>query len=383
MRDSVSESPVRPATSSRQTKPKYQKLLDTLAEQIRSGKFTGGDKLPSEAALVKKFAISRITVGRALRELQHLGLIERVAGSGSFVRRKEEAIERALLFGLLIPDLGETEIFEPICNGIANAPEASDHALLWGHFNGERSRKEEQARDLCRQYLAREVSGVFFAPLEFERDAEKTNRAILAAFQNAKIPVVLLDHRPAKAAEAKRHDLVGINNRQAGYLATEHLIGLGVKRIGFLGYHGSASTVAARMAGYEAALHDHGLPSAEANIALRDEDQIARKVDNGDMQGWVCINDRVAAQLMQSLIAARIRIPQDVRIVGIDDAGYAGLLPVPLTTVRQPCRTIGEAALATMLARIRRPNMPARDFLLDGELVVRLSCGARQAGQAA
>jgi DNA-binding LacI/PurR family transcriptional regulator len=52
------------------------------------------------------------------------------------------------------------------------------------------------------------------------------------------------------------------------------------------------------------------------------------------------------------------------------------LLPVPLTTVRQPAREIGEAALRAMLDRVHRPDLPPRDILLDGELVVRRSCGA-------
>ncbi len=112
----------------------------------------------------------------------------------------------------------------------------------------------------------RKASGVFFAPLEFERDADKTNRAILAALGNASIPVVLLDHRHAPKSEPRRLDLVGLNNRQAGYNATRHLIQFGCTRIGFLGYHGAPSTVAARLSGYEAALRDHGLPLVEADI---------------------------------------------------------------------------------------------------------------------
>jgi len=71
-----------------------------------------------------------------------------------------------------------------------------------------------------------------------------------------------------------------------------------------------------------------------------------------------------------------VRIPQDVRLVGIDDAEFASLLPVPLTTLQQPTRSIGEAALALMLARIARPELPPRDTRLHCELIVRESCGA-------
>jgi DNA-binding LacI/PurR family transcriptional regulator len=361
-------------------KPKYQKLFESLKADIVSGRFKPGQKLPSEAALVNKSGASRITVGRAIRELQNIGLIDRIAGSGTYVRHLGVNDSRPHLFGLLIPDLGETEIFEPICHGIANAPEVSEHALLWGHADTHTS-KAEQAWRLCQQYISRNASGVFFAPLEFETDAEKVNRRILSALKQVHIPVVLLDRRASKAPERNRPDLVGINNRQAGYVATEHLVNLGCKRIGFLGYHGSASTISERMAGYNDALAAHGLRPAidpSAHFAPGHGQPLKwRSNDNfKSVEGFVCVNDRVAGQLMHLLLEQRIRVPEDVRLVGIDDVSYASLLPVPLTTVHQPTREIGEAALRTMLDRIHSPHLPPREVLLDGDLVVRRSCGA-------
>ena len=66
--------------------------------------------------------------------------------------------------------------------------------------------------------------------------------------------------------------------------------------------------------------------------------------------------------------------------VGIDDLEYASLLPVPLTTLRQPTREIGAAAFAAMLDRVSRPDTPVRDILLQTQLVVRRSCGASVEG---
>jgi GntR family transcriptional regulator, arabinose operon transcriptional repressor len=346
-------------------KPKYRQIFDSLKADILSGRFKPGQKLPSEAALVNKTGASRITVGRAIHELQNLGLIDRIAGSGTYVRDLGRDDRRPHLFGLLIPDLGETEIFEPICQGIANAREASEHALLWGHAETHAT-KTQQAWRLCQQYIARKVSGVFFAPLEYESDAEKMNRRIVAAFKQARIAVVLLDRRYCSTPERNRPDLVGINNRQAGYIATQHLIGLGCKRIAFIGYHGAASTIAERAAGYQDALSARGLqPFIESAM---------HPVPSVD--AFVCVNDRIAGELMHVFLARHTRIPEDVRIVGIDDVSYASLLPVPLTTVRQPTREIGEAALGAMLDRIHMPHLPPRELLLDGELVVRGSCGA-------
>jgi GntR family transcriptional regulator, arabinose operon transcriptional repressor len=350
--------------------PKYQQIVDDLTAGIASGQWVRGQKLPSEAMLVKRYATSRITVGRALRELQQHGLIERIAGSGSYVHGGPQDSQFA--FGLLIPDLGETEIFEPICRGIANAPRAGGHALLWGHSDAAGSANGQQALQLCQQYMDRKVNGVFFAPLEFEENARQVNRRILLQLAEAKIPVVLLDRRPADAPEQGRPDLVGINNRQAGYIATEHLIKLGCRKIGFMAYHGSEATINARFAGYRDALLAHGLHDEIEALGHRDGEKAAVE----PLEAYVCINDRVAGQLMHAFLSSNLRIPDDIRIVGIDDVSYASLLPVPLTTVRQPCQAIGEAALATMLDRIDRPYLPARDVLLDGELIVRKSCGA-------
>lgn len=352
----------KPVISDLQLNPKYKQIIDELEQEITAGRFKPGTKLPSEAALVKRFDTSRITIARALRELQNAGIIDRVAGSGSFVRLRE-ARHEGLVFGLLIPDLGEIEVLDSICQGIANAP-GSDHALLWGHASRDEESKENRALELCAQFIRRKVSGVFFAPLEFELTADKTNRKIVTALQDAGIPVVLLDRRAGQRSERTRLDMVGINNWQVGYIATEHLIKLGAKHIGFLGYHAAATTMSARMSGYQDALRDAGLPVAPME-ELNDKATA--------LEAFVCVNDRVAAQFMQSLLQGGNKVPADLRIVGIDDSSFASLLPVPLSTVRQPCHEIGEAALRTMLERIDRPKGPARELLLDGQLIIRKS----------
>ena len=145
--------------------PKYQQVVEVVKNEILSGRYQAGQKLPSEAALVKRFATSRMTVGRALRELRQAGLIQSKAGSGSFVGPAAPGKE-GLLFGLLIPNLGDTEIFGPICQGMSQAPQARKNALLWGNIAPEAETKEEQTWELCQQYISKKVDGVFFAPLD-------------------------------------------------------------------------------------------------------------------------------------------------------------------------------------------------------------------------
>ena len=361
--------------------PKYRQVFENLSREILSGKYQSGQKFPSEAALVQQFRTSRITIGRALRELQLRGLVERIAGSGTYVRQPPAA-DGGLLFGLLIPDLGQTEIFEPICHGIAGAPQSTRHALLWGHHDTGRSSPAEQALALCDQFIERRVSGVFFAPLEMAAPARETNLTIVSRLEKARIPIVLLDRCVLPYPNRSRHDLVGIDNRRAGYMATEHLQRLGAPRVMFLAHSGNAPTVDARVAGYREALLAEGRDLKRGQVCRVDtvtERSIRPLLDHGRRgDGFVCANDRTAGALMRVLLAPGYRIPRDIRLAGIDDVEYASLLPVPLTTVHQPCREIGEAAMEAMLARIDRPGRPVRDILIDCRLVVRESSGEKR-----
>lgn len=347
---------------------KYRQVFDALQNDILFGKYRSGQKLPSEADLVKQFGTSRITVGRAVRDLRQRGLVERRAGSGTYVRHVNSTTG-GLLFGLLIPDLGETEIFEPICEGMAGAPQAGQHALLWGNTDSTAGTKDEQAWRLCEQYIARNVAGVFFAPLELTAARDETNHRIAAALEKAQIPIILLDRCILPYPRRSRHDLVGIDNRRAGYLAADHLLMLGRRRVVFIAQPNSAPTVEARIAGYREAVYSHGFTPAIGSTA-----KSVMKTHRPD--AFVCANDRTAGELMQELIAMGRRIPDDVAIVGMDDVEYATLLPVPLTTIHQPCRAIGEAAMSAMLERIARPEMLVRDIMIECRLVVRHSCGA-------
>ena len=360
--------------------PKHRQVYRSLEREIRRGRWEDGDRLPSEAELVRQFGASRITVGRAVRDLQRAGLVERRAGSGTYVRTKRSTA--ALSFGLLIPDLGETEIFEPICQGMMASPLAREHALVWGSQTGGGGSKEERAWELCRQYIDRRVSGVFFAPLELTPAKDEVNLRIAQALDDARIPIVLLDRTVVPYPQRGHHDLVGIDNRRAGYLITEHLLRLGSRRIAFVGVGNAAATVDARESGYREALSAWEVPYDRAFVHRLDPADAATVrglIESVRPEAIVCANDWTAARLMRTLLELGHTVPGDVRLVGIDDVEYAKLLPVPLTTLRQPTRQIGAAALAAMLDRIAGGDLPTRDILLHGTLIVRKSCGAPEA----
>jgi DNA-binding LacI/PurR family transcriptional regulator len=107
------------------------------------------------------------------------------------------------------------------------------------------------------------------------------------------------------------------------------------------------------------------------------KDAVRTLIDRLKPDGIVCANDFTAANLMKTLGALKVAVPQQIRLCGIDDVKYASLLSVPLTTVHQPCEKMGAEAVAAMIQRIRNPDLPARDILLDFHVVVRESSGKK------
>ncbi len=265
---------------------------------------------------------------------------------------------------------------------MAEAQHASHHVLLWGSSLGDAANLEHQASQACRQLVAKKVSGVFFAPLELTPQRDTINRSIAEVFDGAQMPVVLLDRDLVPYPERSRYDLVGIDNRRAGYAITSHLIRCGCSRIVFLGRPGSAPTVDARIGGYREALAEpsRNLDPNVCRIEPDDSAKVKEILTRLRPDGFVCANDFTAAKLLKTLNDLGKNVPEEIRMAGIDDVKYASLLSVPLTTIHQPCTDMGAIAVSTMLERLRHPKLPARDILLNFHLVVRDSCGARKKG---
>jgi len=361
---------------------KHRRISQLLRQAIVSGQYALGARLPSEAQLVARHQVSRPTVIRALNDLVSAGLVERRMGSGSYVRQATPTAEASRRLGLLMPGFGRTEIFERIRGELATAARTHGFSLLWGgpeQPGHDAGLTPAQARDVCAQFVAERVDGVFFAPFELVPGREEANRQIAESLRLAGVPVILLDRDLGPFPKRSDFDLVGIDNMAAGYLLAEHVLKLGCERIAFVARPDSASTVDARINGVRAAIANHGVEAGPRWIHLGDptDARFVRKLMAG--RRWdvlLCANDHTAAELLGTLTREGHRVPGDVRLAGFDDVRYATLLSTPLTTIHQPCREIAVAALRAMLDRISDPSLPARSQLLTPSLVLRESCGA-------
>ncbi len=272
-----------------------------------------------------------------------------------------------------------TEIFEPICRGISIERTGPSHDLLWGSTLSPGASVEDQAQQLCEYYLQKRVAGVFFAPLELTASNDEINRRITSAIDEAKIPIILLDRDLCAFPRRSKYDVVGIDNRRAGFTITNHLLECGTRRIVFFARPHSAPTVAMRTAGCLDAIREFADRGAVGWTGFGDPSDVSlirAIISRHHPDAFVCANDYTAARLLASLTTLGIQVPAQIKVTGFDDLRYASLLQTPLTTIHQPCLELGSAALGAMFARIANAAMPARDYLLDFKLVVRQSSGS-------
>jgi DNA-binding LacI/PurR family transcriptional regulator len=288
------------------------------------------------------------------------------------------------LFGLLMPEAIE-ELYRPIHAEITRRAPAHGYAVLAGPPLTEFGDAViPQAEAVCRQFIARRVTGVFFVPLEVSASQMAVNRTIAEQLQAAGIAVVLLNRDVCDYPGRSEFDMVGIDNRAAGFCITDLLLRRGCRRVDMVAgpwatVTAVASSATARTAGYRDALTAAGItpdPQWFHRWDIRDRDFVGKLVRQGPLDGIVCSGDEIARPLIHHLDSLGVRVPDDVRIASIDDLPFAKHLPVPLTTLAQPTRAIGAVAVETMLARLASPDMPTRHVMLDCQLRIRRSCGA-------
>ncbi|MBQ3288876.1 MAG: GntR family transcriptional regulator [Kiritimatiellae bacterium] len=350
---------------------RHDEIFERLRREILAGKFDSGRRLPSEAALSRRFGVSRPTISRVTLDLRREGLIVTRQGAATLISRF--ALNATGALGLVVPGESYTEIFPPLCDQIVRLAEQSGWDVIHGEIKSSNPQvRAREARRLAYQFSKERVSGIFFQPLEFVRDFAKASAEVISYFDAASIPVVLLDYDIVPPPERSDYDLVGIDNVSAGLAVGRALVRAGARRLAFLLRPGAAPTVADRLRGVaSAAIEAGGTWSLAENVLVCEPDDVravAWFLKRHNPDAIVSGNDIAAARLRETLL----RIGGDaarIRLAGFDDVAVAA--KIGITTVHQPCGALAEIALQTLLSRIRSPRLPARTILLPAPLVVR------------
>ncbi|PSM45337.1 LacI family transcriptional regulator [Streptomyces dioscori] len=191
------------------------------------------------------------------------------------------------------------------------------------------------------------------------------------------LPLVVLDplHLPDS-----RVNSVGATNFAGGLAATRHLLSLGHRRVAYLGGPAMAVCNQARMHGYRAAMEAAGARVPAAYVLPGEFTYEAGLLGATALLGLpepptaiFAGNDEIAVGVIETARTRGLRIPEDLSVVGFDDTSLAQIASPPLTTVRQPLREMGGAALRTALRLAGGEKVESHHIELATELVVRTS----------
>lgn len=205
----------------------------------------------------------------------------------------------------------------------------------------------------------------------------RNHTAYIETLQRRNFPYVLIDHRGIE----QDGPAVGATNWQGAYDATQYLIELGHQRIGFITGALDISVSIDRLEGYKAALR-------EANLPI--DPELIREGDFLQPRAYSCAselmslpnrptaifasNDVSAFGVMEAIREHRLRIPDDVSIIGFDDIPQSGHTHPTLTTVRQPLEEMGRKATQMLLQYLSGSKTEAERIQLPTKLVIRESC---------
>jgi LacI family transcriptional regulator len=196
----------------------------------------------------------------------------------------------------------------------------------------------------------------------------------------ARLPVVVI----AGTLGAQAADVVAADNFSGAAALITHLIAdHGRRRLFHVGGPPNSPDAIQRRLALNHALrsnpHCHLIGSVQGIFSIASGEQAGEELlarhHAALPDAVVCANDQMAIGVMNTLTAAGVRVPGEVAVTGFDDLYPARLADPPLTTVRQPMRTLGERAGARLLDRIAHPSLSPAVQLLPTELVLRSSCG--------
>ena len=269
--------------------------------------------------------------------------------------------------GLVVLDVANP-FFTDLARGVEDEANSAGLAVILCNSDDQES-KEKRYLDLLEEHR---VQGVLITPVV---DAGPR----LEGLQRRGTPVVLVDSRSPSRGQCS----VAVDDVHGGDLAVSHLLDAGHDRITFISGPRSIRQVADRYEGAVRALARSGRPPGDLRII----DVGALNVAAGQKAGAelaalppknrpsavFCSNDLIALGVLQEMTRNRIRVPEDIAIVGYDDIDFAAAAAVPLTSVRQPRQQLGRSAARMLMDEVTADTHQHQQVIFEPELIVRQS----------
>jgi LacI family transcriptional regulator len=327
--------------------------------------------------IANELGLSVVTVSKVLRDHPDIGAEtrKRVLRRMRELNYQPNLAARSLVsgktwsLGLVVPDLLHP-FFADIAKSISASAQKRGYSLLISSSDED---PDLEVREI-KQLLARRVDVIIVASAQSSVDCFRL-------IEEQKTPYILIDRR----FEGLDANFVGVDDVAVGALATSHLIEQGCRRVAHI-RGPEVSTAVGRLDGYRRVLASCGLTPLPGHIVSlgasgdhRGEKggyEAAKRLISVEPlpDGIFCFNDSSALGAMRALLDARLRIPEDVAVIGCGNFSYSDFLRVPLSSVDQGSEGIGKCAgdLALALAN-RKTKVKPKTELISPHLVVRAS----------
>jgi LacI family transcriptional regulator len=334
----------------------------------------------AEAAGVSRATVSLVLRGsplvreetrsRVRAQMKHLGYVYNRAAANLRQRQSSNV-------ALVINDLSNP-FFAEFAAGVDEAVGAAGYVTLLGSTGESPERQQAVLSSLMEHNLA----AVILSPAEGS-DARQIQRAL-----GSNTPLLVFNRELTLGKNLEPSwDFLGLDNRRGAYLATEHLLNRGHRRIAFFGGHADSSSCRDRRAGYTDALAAAGIEVQPQWLIECSPTRLEAAAKTGALfvrkpapTAAVGYNDAVALGLMLGLAQRGLRPGHDFAVTGFDDIPEAAVSVPPLTTLAADARARGRQAAALALARAQHTADARTNTIAAVRLVVRASSGPASAG---
>lgn len=334
-----------------------------------------GHKVPTIKEIAKIADMSVMTVSRALNNSPKVKekTREKVLKIAKQLGYRPNRIARSLvskksnLISLMVADI-KNQYFAELARVIEDSARKNGYNVIFCSTDYDPKILESSVRLM----LEFGVDGFILA-------AVRLKEPIVEELAAQRFPVVLVDRELA----SQKVTSVVADNHEGAYIAVEHLIKCGYRRIGIITGTPNTSTGIGRFEGYTKALQDHGIEFDEAYVFKG-----PFKKDYGYQatmqmmslkkppQAIFAASDNIALGVMNAAEKMRLRIPEDLALVGFNDTEFSSNSRIELTTVDQKHNEMGSLSVHMLIELIdRNESGYVNKIVLKPQLIVRKSCG--------
>jgi GntR family transcriptional regulator of arabinose operon len=356
--------------------PKYRQLKQEILTWLESGKLKPDEQMPSEHEIASRFAMSRQTVRQALGELEQEGWLYRLQGKGTFVSPQrgggtgqgQGGRQEAQTVGMITTYISDY-IFPHIVRGAEAALRGRGFGLLLSSTDNDK----EKETDSLAMMLGQPLAGLIVEPTRSALGNPNLHHYL--ALQYRGVPIVMINERYPEL----NFPCVKLDDELGGFLAAEHLIRLGHRRIA--GFFKSDDLQGVnRMRGFLRAHQQYEVPLEPAAVVnYHTEEKLAKPYEaalamlrrEDRPTAVVCYNDELAVTLLEAVRQLGLQVPRDLSVVGFDDSPLATATEIKLTTLSHPKEELGVKAVELLAAMLEGGPAAAADTVYAPELVVR------------